>query len=260
MTDVLIASTEADAAAVQEVVDRHAELAGRLELLVGATSMAARGSDIAAVSLGRDRLVAWSREELVPYDRGLEEALYPIAAAIAGGALLVQVLSAELEAIEALVEEIDEAGDAVGVAAVARALLELVAAHHAAEDETLLPLLARTPGVSVAAALPQVTSPEWEADAEAGGGCGSGSSCGCGETPRAGHPELDATAIPHAIRHATIFGALDSVAPGGAMVLVAPHDPLPLLAQLEQRSNDGFTVEYLERGPETWRLLLTRRG
>jgi uncharacterized protein (DUF2249 family) len=39
---------------------------------------------------------------------------------------------------------------------------------------------------------------------------------------------------------------------------VAPHDPLPLLDQIEQRWPSAFTVEYLERGPETWRLRFTR--
>ncbi|MGN0064675.1 MAG: DUF2249 domain-containing protein [Nocardioides sp.] len=95
---------------------------------------------------------------------------------------------------------------------------------------------------------------------EATGGCGSGGhECGCGESGSTTYPELDARAIPHAIRHATIFGALDAVAVGSAMVLVAPHDPVPLLAQLQERSGSGFEVEYLERGPEAWRLLLTRR-
>ena len=42
-------------------------------------------------------------------------------------------------------------------------------------------------------------------------------------------------------------------------VLVAPHDPLPLLAQLEQRAPQQFEVSYLERGPEAWRIQLVRR-
>jgi uncharacterized protein (DUF2249 family) len=41
-------------------------------------------------------------------------------------------------------------------------------------------------------------------------------------------------------------------------VLLAPHDPLPLLAQIEQRWPHVFAVRYVERGPETWRLAFTR--
>ena len=80
--------------------------------------------------------------------------------------------------------------------------------------------------------------------------------CGCVDEEL---PELDARAIPHAIRHATIFGALGAIKPGGAMVLVAPHDPKPLLAQIAEREGDLIEVSYLEEGPEAWRLKLTRR-
>ena len=41
-------------------------------------------------------------------------------------------------------------------------------------------------------------------------------------------------------------------------MLVAPHDPLPLLAQIEQRSPGAFRVDYVERGPEAWRLTFLR--
>jgi uncharacterized protein (DUF2249 family) len=88
-------------------------------------------------------------------------------------------------------------------------------------------------------------------------GCG-GHTCSCGEVDGPGYPELDARTIPHAIRHATIFGALDAVPADGGLVLVAPHDPLPLLAQVEQRSPGAFQVDYLERGPEAWRLSFVR--
>ncbi|WP_127126017.1 DUF2249 domain-containing protein [Georgenia sp. SYP-B2076] len=89
-------------------------------------------------------------------------------------------------------------------------------------------------------------------DEPAGGGC----ACG-------GHdeavPELDVRAIPHAIRHATVFGALGAIAPGFALDLVAPHDPLPLLAQIEAREPGAFAVSYLQEGPEAWKLRLARR-
>ncbi len=85
-----------------------------------------------------------------------------------------------------------------------------------------------------------------------------GGSCGCNENNVLAYPELDARVIPHEIRHATIFGALEGVKPGRGMVLVAPHDPIPLLAQIEQRSPGQFTVEYLERGPEAWKVQFVR--
>ncbi|MFM6851105.1 MAG: DUF2249 domain-containing protein [Terrabacter sp.] len=81
--------------------------------------------------------------------------------------------------------------------------------------------------------------------------------CGCGCTD-SGEPELDVRAIPHALRHATVFGALGAVAPGASMRLVAPHDPKPLLAQIAEREGGAIEVSYLESGPEAWTLRLTR--
>lgn len=81
--------------------------------------------------------------------------------------------------------------------------------------------------------------------------------CGCDES-HDGPPELDARSIPHALRHAAIFGALDAVGVGESMVLIAPHDPQPLLAQIAQREPGAIEVSYLQRGPQAWRLELTR--
>ena len=83
--------------------------------------------------------------------------------------------------------------------------------------------------------------------------------CGCGCTD-AGEPELDVRAIPHAIRHATVFGALSAVPAGGSLRLVAPHDPKPLLAQIEEREGGTVAVDYLVRGPQAWTLRLTRQA
>lgn len=83
------------------------------------------------------------------------------------------------------------------------------------------------------------------------------SSCGCGEHDE--HlPVLDARAIAHAIRHAAILGAVASLAPGQAFALIAPHNPLPLLAQIKAAHGDAIEVSYLEEGPEAWTLKLAR--
>lgn len=86
-----------------------------------------------------------------------------------------------------------------------------------------------------------------------------GHTCDCHEAETA-DPELDARLIPHAVRHAAIFATLDAVGLGHALVLVAPHDPLPMLAQLEQRQPGAFAIEYLQRGPDAWRLRLSRQS
>lgn len=84
------------------------------------------------------------------------------------------------------------------------------------------------------------------------------SSCRCGET--SGEvPVLDARTIPHEVRHAAIFGALDSLKPGKALEIIAPHEPLPLLAQVEKRYDGGFDVSSREHTPDEWWVRLERR-
>lgn len=84
---------------------------------------------------------------------------------------------------------------------------------------------------------------------------GHAGACACGGTS-GDVPELDVRVIPHAIRHATVFGAWSAIPAGGSLVIVAPHDPKPLLAQLADLG--PLTVSYLDEGPDAWRLKLTR--
>lgn len=86
------------------------------------------------------------------------------------------------------------------------------------------------------------------------------SSCGCGGHDTVEFPELDVQLIPHEIRHATIFGALAGVKPGRGLIISANHDPIPLLAQLEQREPGAFDKEYLERGPEVFKIRFERKA
>ena len=264
MNTLTIASDEADARAAAAVEQHHAEMAGRLQALVESLLVEVeRGGATAAVA-AREALVTWLRDDLMPHAVAEEKAMYPAAHGTERGRLLVDGMLAEHVTIGALVDEVEQAATPLRAAAAARALRALFESHLAKENELVLPLLAADPTVSVAALLGGMHEllgghheHADEHEAEAQGGCGG--HCTCGEVDTAGYPELDARSVPHAIRHATIFGALDSVAPGGGMVLVAPHDPLPLLAQLEQRAPQQFEVSYLERGPEAWRIQLVRR-
>jgi uncharacterized protein (DUF2249 family) len=92
------------------------------------------------------------------------------------------------------------------------------------------------------------------ADAE-----GAAHTCNCNHDDSEGIV-LDSRVIPHAIRHATIFGALGAIQPGFSLDLIASHDPLPLLATLERTQPGAFDISYLVKGPETWTLRLTRNS
>lgn len=253
MNDVIIASSAEDARAAEAVEQHHAELSGALGRHVGGL-VAAVGSGRDGVE-ARDDLVAWCEAELVPHAKAEEQGLYPAAGAQPGGRLLVEAMLAEHQVITGLVDELRAA---TGVRAVLAAggLQAVFGSHLTKENEQLLPLLVAAPDVSVhelLAGMHELLGDAARHEAPAG------HTCTCGGHDDEAVPELDARVVPHAIRHATIFGALDAVRPGGGLVLVAPHDPLPMLAQLEQREPGAFAVEYLERGPEAWRLQLTRR-
>ncbi len=269
MDNVVIASTQADARAAEAVEQHHAQMAGELALRVNALVAAASARDEVRAGAERDALVGWATHELVPHALAEEKAMYPAAQVMVEGRLLVEGMLAEHQVIVGLVDQVNEATDPVRAAAAATALKVAFDSHLAKENELVLPLLVAAPDVSVADLLggmhellgghdDREAHEHGDARAEASGGCG-GHACSCGEVDGPGYPELDARAVPHAIRHATIFGALDAVQPGGGLVLVAPHDPLPLLSQIEQRSPGVFDVSYIERGPEAWRLQLVRR-
>ena len=67
-------------------------------------------------------------------------------------------------------------------------------------------------------------------------------------TPEALYP-FDARGVAKRFRHAAIFGALDSLMPGETMRFCNDHDPLPLLAQLQQRYGEHLEIAYLQREP-----------
>lgn len=288
MENVVIASNEADARAAEAVEQHHAQMAGTLEARVEAlVSAASRGEELAGAA--REELVEWCERELVPHALAEEGTMYPAARARAEGRLLVDGMLEEHKVITGLVREVADSADPVRAAAAAKALAVMFQSHLAKENDLVLPLLVAAPDVSVADLLGGMHEllggeaqhdhgdhgPGGHDDGHEGHGheghahgaqpvdapqaAAEDHHCNCGEEKDAdGYPELDARAVPHAIRHATIFGALDAVKPGGGMVLVAPHDPKPLLAQVEQRAPGAFDVKYLEQGPEAWRLAFVR--
>ena len=60
---------------------------------------------------------------------------------------------------------------------------------------------------------------------------------------------FDARGVAKRFRHAAIFGALDALAPGETMRFVNDHDPLPLLAQLQDRYGHAVSIQYQQRDP-----------
>ena len=261
MNDLVLAHTQADARAAERVVAHHAGMAGHAADLVGALTAGTVGEE---ARRARDKLADWARTELLPHAEAEERTLYTAAAELPPLRLLVRAMVAEHRAVAELVDALEQAATPAGAAAAAGGLRAVLDVHLQKENELLLPALVESSEVSVGAMLEGMHEilgggePVPASEVTEAGDCG-GHACACGEAPTAGLPELDVRNVPHEIRHATVLGALDSVAPGGGLVLVAPHDPLPLLAQIEQRAPGRIETSYLQRGPEAWRLQLLRR-
>ncbi|MFA7323520.1 MAG: DUF2249 domain-containing protein [Candidatus Nanopelagicales bacterium] len=268
-TDVVVSSSGADAAAVEAVKNHHAQLAGvlraRSEALVMAVG-AIVSTGIKDVERSRRDLVEFCMNELLPHAAAEEGVLYPAAAALPPGGLLVDAMVAEHRVLKELVGQVRDQSNPVRVAAAAYALNELFMSHLDKENELILPLLAAEPSVSLSGLLEGMHhllgdgGGHEESNQASESQHAGAADCGCGGSQAAANApdELDLRSIPHSIRHATAFGAIAAIPAGGAIVLIAPHDPIPLLRQIETREPGLLTTTYQERGPQAWRVRLDR--
>lgn len=57
-------------------------------------------------------------------------------------------------------------------------------------------------------------------------------------------------------RHPMIFDLFDSLESGQEFMLVNDHDPKPLYYQFQAERQGTFTWNYVEEGPEVWRVTI----
>ncbi len=69
---------------------------------------------------------------------------------------------------------------------------------------------------------------------------------------------LDVRAEPPMRRHALIFETYEALEPGAAFELVNDHDPKPLYYQFAAERAGEFSWDYVEQGPEVWRVRIGR--
>jgi uncharacterized protein (DUF2249 family) len=70
--------------------------------------------------------------------------------------------------------------------------------------------------------------------------------------------QLDVRTIQPRDRHPLIFQTFDNLKVNESFELVNDHDPKPLYYQFTHERAGLFAWEYLEAGPETWRVRITR--
>lgn len=71
---------------------------------------------------------------------------------------------------------------------------------------------------------------------------------------------VDVRDTPPMNRFETIMGAYDALGVGEAMHLIVDHDPKCMYYTLRAtRGEAAFGFEYVEAGPETWQVVVTRK-
>jgi len=70
---------------------------------------------------------------------------------------------------------------------------------------------------------------------------------------------LNVTLLEPRQKHPTIFVRFDELAEGESLTIHNDHDPKPLYYQLLGERGDIFTWEYLEQGPEWWKVRISKR-
>ena len=78
------------------------------------------------------------------------------------------------------------------------------------------------------------------------------------ETEIVSQPQLDVRVIPPVERHARIFGIALAMAEGQSFIIVNDHDPRPLRHQMEAGYPGLFDWQYLQEGPDIWRVEIKR--
>ncbi len=261
---------------VVDAIRRHHE---QLEQAVAAGALGVRDAAdrLGDVAPARDALVLLMLQEVLPHAAAEESTLYDVAATLPRTELLVRAMVAEHRRLEGLVNELARARTSGGMAASAGAVRALFEAHLAKENDDLIPELVAQ-DVDLARLLDGMheilggahADSVTDASADSSGGCGCGG-CGCGGAEAdaadadaadaadvAVEADLDVRAMPPALRHEQIFAAVRDLAAGGSFVLCNDHDPKPLRYQLDAERPGQITWDYLEQGPQVWRVRIGR--
>lgn len=144
--DVVVASTAADAEALETIKNDHAHLAGQLAALTDAMlSAVERGADF---ELARAAALVFLTGELLPHATAEEDRLYPAATRTERARPLVESMIAVHRIIGSLVEHI-RMEPPVRAAGSGHALRVLFDAHLTDENERILPIVAADPEVSL---------------------------------------------------------------------------------------------------------------
>ena len=69
---------------------------------------------------------------------------------------------------------------------------------------------------------------------------------------------IKVTEYPPQLKHKTIFETYASLRASESMLIVNDHDPLPLRFQLESMHKGNYEWDYIEQGPTTFQVKITK--
>ncbi|MBF6592318.1 MAG: DUF2249 domain-containing protein [Ktedonobacterales bacterium] len=231
----------------------HRALAATLDGYVSDVEADLTGFDAANLTALLNGLTDFLSGELLPHARGEEQTLYPaLDPVIRAHGSPTATMRVDHEYIADSVRQITEtvrglraAGErerALLAQQLTRQVLQLqalFAVHLAKEERVYLPLVEQ----AIAAGDQQALLAALHAEAE-----------GTTWPADTGPDELEVRHLPPAQRHQVIFERFNGLPVGGSFVLVNDHDPKPLYYQLAAEYAGQLLWQYLEQGPEVWRV------
>lgn len=205
----------------------------------------------------RDAFVAFLKGDLLPHARGEERHLYGAIDELVrehGNATATMLIDHEficdyVTKIELTAHRLERFGDCERPRLL-RELRELslrldaiVQLHLAKEERVYLPLIEKYVGAARQRQLLEAIHEAHEED----------------KKMPIDRP-LDVRNVAPRERHTLIFDTYKGLKPGDAFVLINDHDPRPLYYQFEAEHTGQFSWDYLEAGPEVWRVRIGRPG
>jgi uncharacterized protein (DUF2249 family) len=219
------------------IVAHHAEMICELQSRVDRL--------VAAVGLGEPSLspaqavLDYLAGTIFPHAAAEEAVLYPAAAA--SERRLIESLLLEHRALRKLGDDLRDATTGPDRVAAAGAITQLFAVHAAKENEFVLPTLLEQPRTNLGELLHAMHEQSEQRET----------------APIV--TELDVRPMPHGSRHEEIFGRLERLGRGEALVIVNDHDPKPLRYQLDALWPSAFDWSYETGGPGLWKVTIARR-
>lgn len=233
-SEIFIQATETD----PDVIARSAVQEAHERLLTGLAELTS-GQPIAQGAEPRSaELVDFCLHEVRRYLATADRDLYAAASQDDETRLLVEALRVGAAALNAQIDELAAAGlvDAARLGAMITATLDT---HLQIEESVLLPALAGLPGVD-----PSLLAADLQAYL-------AGEQV---EQPTV----IDVRRIARGGRHPRVLARYARLEPGEAFILVNSHDPKPLRREFEAIHPGAFSWDYLQAGPEEWRVRIGR--